>query len=378
MPLDAVYLDMHGAMVVKGLDDAEADWFAATRDVVGAACLIGVSFDLHANLTALACEIIDLASAFRTAPHVDELETRQKTVAMLVDGVGLGRRPAISHVRVPLRLSGEQSSTVVEPAASLYATLPEVDAQAEILDASLFMGYPWAEGDRVGASVAVTAFDDAIGRDAATKIADALWRVRDDFGFGVPFGSMNWCIETALASSEPCVFISDSGDNPTAGAPGDVPLALRCLLAQRVKSAVVASIADPLAVSMAFAAGIGRRITVDLGGKLDAVTEPPLRVEAIVRYLQPNDTMGGDIAVLFVQGISVIVTSRRRPFHFIAHMQELGVDPLAHKIVVVKIGYLEPDLAAHAPLALLALTPGCVDQRHMHGSEPDLASGGTL
>ncbi len=362
LPLAGVYLDLHGAMNVQGMDDAEGDWAQATRKVVGADCLISASMDLHGNVSARFIENVDMLAAYRTAPHVDYLATREKAVEMLVRCLREGIRPLQTRLPIPVILPGERTSTEWEPGLSVYAALAETDKQSGILDASIFVGYVWADEPRASATVIVTGTDETVNKREAARLGQIYWEARHGFNFGVPTGSIDECIEMALATEEDCVFISDSGDNPTAGGVGDVPAFLERLLAHDVPSAVMASIVDATAVSECQAAGLNNTVTVSLGGKLDPVHGRPLTVTGRVIHFQEKDNVGGDIAVLQSGGVKVIITQRRKPFHFVAEFEKLGIDPLAHKMVVVKIGYLVPDLKRAAPKALLALSPGAVNQ----------------
>jgi microcystin degradation protein MlrC len=303
-----------------------------------------------------------MLSAYRTAPHVDYLATREKAVGMLVRCLQEGIRPLQTRLPIPVILPGERTSTEWEPGLSVYAALAETDKQPGILDASIFVGYVWADEPRASATVIVTGTNEAVNRREAARLGQLYWEARHDFNFGVPTGTIDECIELALAAPEDCVFISDSGDNPTAGGVGDVPAFLERLLAYDVPSAVVASITDATAVAQCQAAGLNNTVTVSLGGKLDPVHGRPLPVSGRVIYLKEQAEVGGDIAVLQSGGLKVIVTQRRKPFHTIAEFEKLGIEPLAHKIVVVKIGYLVPDLKRAAPKALLALSPGAVNQ----------------
>ena len=217
LPLDGVYLDLHGAMNVAGMDDAEGDWAAAVRQTVGPDCLISASMDLHGNISARFVAAIDMLTAYRTAPHVDVLATREKACRMLMRCLDEGRRPAITRLPVPVLLPGERTSTEYEPAASIYAALTESDTRTEILDASIYVGYVWADEPRASATIIVTGFDEAVCRQEARRLGQLYWDARHQFAFGVPAGSADECIQQALAAPENGIFISDSGDNPTAG-----------------------------------------------------------------------------------------------------------------------------------------------------------------
>lgn len=367
LPLDGLFLDMHGAMNVKGMDDAEGDWITAARQVVGADCLISASFDLHGNISAREAAALDMLSAFRTAPHIDYMETRERAFTMLVralnEGVRTaGARPHVLRLPVPVVLPGEKTSTEWEPGASLYAPLAEISALPGIWDASIFVGYVWADEPRASATIEITGTDDAAMRREAEKIAQRYWDVRDQFAFGVQTGTIDECIGWALAAPEIPVIISDSGDNPTAGGAGDVPVFLSRLIALDVPDAVVACIGDAPATQTCYEAGVGAEVHLSLGGKLDPVVSNPLPVTGQVKFLLATDELSERQAVVQVGGVLVIIAQRRRPFHYIADFQKLGIEPSQHKIVVVKVGYLVPELKAAAAKAFLALSPGAVNQ----------------
>ncbi len=360
LPLDGLFLDLHGAMNVVGMDDAEGDWIASAREVVGQTCLISGSYDLHGNFTQKQASALDMLSAYRTAPHIDELETRERAFTMLYNALSQGVRPHVLRIRVPVILPGEKTSTEWEPGQSLYGMIS--DDVPGVLDESIFVGYAWADEPRSSATIAVSGTDAEAMRREAARLAQHYWDVRDQFAFGVPTGSMDECIGWALAAPEIPVLISDSGDNPTAGGAGDVPIALSRLIALNVPDAVVASIADTPATDYCYQMGIGAPVDLTLGGKLDPITSRPLAVTGQVKFLLDTAESNERQAVVQIGGVQVIVTQRRRPYHTIADFQRLGIEPSQRKIVVVKIGYLQPELKAIAAKAFLALTPGAVDQ----------------
>jgi microcystin degradation protein MlrC len=358
--LDGVYLDLHGAMKVQGMEDAEADLAAAVRAVVGPNALIAASMDLHGNISQEYIAQIDMLTAYRTAPHRDTLETRRKACQMLAYCLENGVRPEIACVPVPVLLSGEATRTDMEPGKRLWLSLANTDQTPGVLDASLFVGFAWVDEPRAHAAAVVTGADGQIIHQTATRLARAYWDARQEFHFGVQSGSIDECIRWALAAPEPTVFISDSGDNVTAGATGDIPLFLEQLLAHRVPSAVVAGIADAPAVQACVQVGVGATVHLELGGKLDPAHGRPLAVSGQVLRLV-SDAGPGALAVVETQNVVVIITERRRAFTTAADFAQVSVDPLAHKIVVVKLGYLFPELLQMAPAAYMALSPGVSD-----------------
>jgi microcystin degradation protein MlrC len=370
-PLDGLFLHMHGAVNVEGMLDAEGDFLASIRSLVGKDCFIAASYDLHGNVSPPVMANLDLLSAYRTAPHIDWYETLERAYSLQIKCLKEGVVPYKAFIPVPVLFSGEKTSTEWEPAASLYRKIPEVISGDEVMDASILIGYVWADEPR--SSACVTAF--GLNREkvemAARYLAQQFWDVRSLFQFGVTADSVDNCIQIASHSTVQPVVISDSGDNPTAGGAGDTPYVLERMLALRVKDAVFASIADAEAVRKCEAAGAGSTLELSLGGKLDPVHAMPLTVRVQVRSLhvlpwtlssQGDKSVLNHIVVVDAHSILVIVTEHRTPFHRIQDFNDLGIDPYQHKIVVVKIGYLEPELKSLAAKALLALSPGAVNQ----------------
>ncbi|MEU7531936.1 M81 family metallopeptidase [Saccharothrix sp. NPDC042600] len=363
-PFDGVYLDLHGAMHVEGLDDAETHLARRVRQVVGDVPM-SASMDLHGQVTREFAELVDLPTAYRTAPHVDVEETRQRACRLLVDRLRAGGRPVRAWVRVPLLLPGERTSTRLDPARALYARLPAVSARPGVLDASIWIGYAWADAPRsaVNVLVAGTSADAVTG--AARELAEDLWEARDDFAFCVPARSPADAVRAALDSDRRPFFVSDCGDNPTAGGSGDATFFLRTLLdtpalAAGARTAVWASCVDPAAVRACRDTGGGGAVDLAVGGCLSG--DEPTRLTGVVHKVVEDDPVGGDIAVVRSGGVHAVLTSRRKPYHLVADLTALDLDPAAHDLTAVKIGYLEPDLHRAAAGSVLALTPGGVSQ----------------
>ena len=162
------------------------------------------------------------------------------------------------------------------------------------------------------------------------------------------------------------MVISDSGDNPTGGGTGDRAEVVAVLVRHKVKQGLVAGIADRPATDACYQAGTGVTLQLRIGGTIDPQGAPPVAVTARVAKLLSTDTPLERQAVVDVNGISVVLTARRRPFHQINDFTILGLDPTRFKIVVVKAGYLVPAIDAIANPNLMALTGGAVNQDIEH------------
>jgi len=366
LPLDGLYLAMHGAMSVEGMQDADGDWIAAARQVVGKDCLITASFDLHGSLSHRIINNLDMLSAFRTAPHIDKVETTQRACDMLVHCLDQGIRPTLVWSPIPVLMPGERSSTRYEPAKRLWGQLPAMNAHPGVLDASLLVGYVWADEPKATASAVLTGTRPALLQKDALSLAQQYWDARKEFNFGVPTGTLAECIAKAVGMKTHPVVLADSGDNPTAGGTDDRADVLAALLERHVRDVVIAGICDRPATEACYKAGVGATIPLSIGATLDPKASKPVHVTAKVRFVSHLDDPLGRQAVVEVEGISVVLTARRRPFHLIHDFTSLGLEPTHFKIVVVKSGYLEPEIARIANPNLMALTEGAVNQDIVH------------
>lgn len=368
--LDGVVLDLHGAMSVIGLDDPEGELAVAVREVVGPQALVSSGMDLHGNASELLVRSLDLLTCYRMAPHEDHLETKERAARNLVDrltGPLRGVRPLKARVPVPILLPGERTSTRVQPAKGLYALVPEVEARAGVLDAGIWIGYAWADEPRNHATVVVTGDDEEAVVAGAELLAQRMWAVRDDFAPVAPTGSLDECLDRAVASRARPFFVSDSGDNPTAGGAGDVTWTLARLLerpevADGGLDVVYASVPDAVAARAAAAAGAGSTVALEVGARVDAVHEGPVALTGVVEHVRSGDPVALTEVVVRCGGLRLLLTERRKPYHLEVDFTANGIDPRAADVVVVKIGYLEPELHAMAADWVLALTPGGVDQ----------------
>jgi len=365
-PIDGLYLAMHGAMNVEGMEDAEGDWITAARAAVGPDCPITASYDLHGNVSQRIIDALDMFSTYRTAPHIDVEETKRRACTLLLRRLAEGVQPLLLWVPVPVLWPGERTSTVDEPAKSLYAQLPTVDAVDGILDASMMVGYVWADEPRSTAAIIMTGTDPAAMEREGTRLAQAYWDARDDFVFGSRTGTVDECVEWAVGSATRPVILADSGDNPTGGGVGDRADLLRALLARDAQDVLIAGIADRPATDSCFAAGTGARLRLSIGASLDTKGSVPVEAEAEVLVLDPGADLADRQALVRIGGIRVVLTARRRPFHNISDFTRLGVHPAEVAILVVKSGYLSPELAPIANPNLMALSPGVVDQDVEH------------
>lgn len=369
-PYDGLFFDIHGAMSVVGLEDAEGDLIKRIREVIGTEVLVSTSMDLHGNVSERLAEHSDLITCYRMAPHEDALESKERSINNLLDRLenGKGKPKFKAWIPVPILLPGEKTSTRIEPGKSLYAQVPSVADQEGVIDAAIWIGYAWADEARNHAVVVVTGDDKEKVSAGAEKLARAFWNVRNEFEFVAPVATLKESLDMAIAHDEPPFIISDMGDNPTAGGAGDVSWTLQKILArpefktENGPSLIYASIPGPDLIDEALKVGVGGKISAMAGAAVDNRFAPPLALNGTVTAIKEGDRDAEVEVVVKIGSINVIVTKKRKPYHQENDFTDLALNPRETDIVVVKIGYLVPELYDMRKGWIMALTPGGVDQ----------------
>ncbi len=392
--IDGVWLYLHGALEVERIGSGEAALVASIRKRVGPGVPIAVALDFHANNTEELVQAANIVYGYRTAPHVDTEETQCRAAELLVEAIGGGFVPEAAMVRPPMLFPGEMATTPVEPLRSLMREVERAEDVPGVMCASFFDGMAWVDAPHSRASVVVVERPGAgapgVALREARRLARRFWDRRHEFDFEEETAEPEDAIDRAIASREGPVFIADSGDNFTAGAPGDSVWYLRVLLQRELPPTLVAGIACARAVAAAFAeaeaveteeaAGSDsagshapRRdakvsLSLDLGGELDPQGER-MTVEAQLlwhgRVLDKSgarNTRAIAVRCLTNPAVDAIITEGRVSFTSPAIVESAGVAIADYKIIVVKLGYLFDGLRGVAKRSIMAFTPGSACQ----------------
>jgi len=366
MPVDAVFLRLHGAMYAEGVGPAETELVGQVRKVVGPKIPIACTFDLHGNIPARMAEFGDILVGLKTAPHTDVPQTAELAERILLATLAGKVRPVSYALPIPIMVQGEKAMTTSEPFRSLVEEARRLEREGvpgqegKILAATVFVGCAWTDSPDTGMSVIITADGSrATARAAAVSLAQKIWDARRQFAFGCETAELEEGVTRALKAKESPVFLTDSGDNVTASTPGDLPIVLRHLVERRVRSAIVAGLNDTAAVQKCFAAGEGKRLRLSLGATIETRFGAPLRAELqVIRLVNnPRLVVGriGEVEVILGDGPTVFTELRQ--------FEPCKIEPLSRKLVVVKEGYLYPGLSRIAPRYIMLLTPGAGDMR---------------
>ena len=371
--LDAVYLDLHGAMVCEHTEDGEGELLQRVLEIVGDDLPIVISLDLHANVTRAMHRLCDAMTIYRTYPHLDMAATGARAFEQLQPLLG-GAKLHKSMLKIPFLIPLPAQCTDFEPCRSLYDELAELSARPGVSSVDFAAGFPPSDIAECGAAVV------AYGEDAAavdTAAEDLYLRIVDaEASFKTELFEPDAAVVRALqnAGDKP-VVLADAQDNPGAGATSDTTGMLDALVRNGARGAVVAIMFDPEVAAQAHAAGIGARFETALGGKMGFPGVEPYRGEFEVEALgdgrfvftgdmnKNSQAELGSMALLRVvdenSDVRVVVGSSRAQCLDQAMIRHLGIEPAAQRILVVKSTvHFRADFDPIAAETLVALAPG--------------------
>lgn len=364
-PVDAVLMFLHGAMIAEGYDDCEADFVTRMRAQVGADVLIGLELDLHAHIDETLVGVADLIVFYKAYPHIDYTE-RAADLFTLAERTLSGEIDPVMAL-FDCKVMGLFPTTRDGPMPGYIADLFAAEGQGGILSLSLNHGFPWADVPNAGAKMlAIADGDPELARRAAEDYGRRFYAIRAEAT--LPFVPFAEAIAAAKIPGDKPLLLADTSDQTGGGAPGDTTYMLKALIDAGIRNAVYAPLWDVLAVGICFAVGVGAKLRLRIGGKFEPHSGPCLDVDAEVLFLKRDAFQDqleservpiGDIAVIRVEGIEVLLTTRRvgvfSPTMFTHH----GITLEDKQVIGLKNLYKHRDV--FAPLVrdqLFVATPG--------------------
>lgn len=367
-PLHGMLLCLHGAMVCEHEDDGEAALLRAIRQRLGRDLPIAATHDLHANVSDETAGWLDILVSFRTYPHVDQYEVAREAADLLARTLAGAIRPRLRVAR-PALLDGVDHgrTTAPGPMTEILARGAALLAEdARVLSVSINAGFAYADVADAGPSVVlVTDGEHPRVDDLLDEFVAEMWQTRERRT--VQTLSVAQVIERLRAGIDGSgpVVLADFSDNPGGGGYGDSTALLGALLDAGITGVALATLYDPEVTRAAHAAGVGARMRIALGGKMDRSLCQPLEVEAYVRVLtdgrfafsgpmlRGQQVDMGPTAVLEVGGAEIVVTGRRFQAYDRMFFEHAGIDPTRRAVLVVKSA--QHFRAAFAPLARAVL-----------------------
>lgn len=369
---DAIYLDLHGAMVAEHLDDGEGELLARVRALVGPGLPVVGSLDLHANVTAQMLREADALAAFRTYPHVDMAVTGEHAARLLAARVAAGGKWVRAERRLPFLIPINGMCTMLQPSQGVYEELERLEQTPGVASISFAPGFPAADFPECGPVVWAYGTD----ADAVERVTEALYqRVLElepqwSPDFLAPADAVKRAQALAAGASRP-VVIADTQDNPGAGGDANTTGMLRALVEANAQNAALGLFYDPEAVRQATAAGIGNKVRLRLGGQSGVAGDAPFEGEFLVETLSAGKLrfdgpmMNGmdvdleAVAGLRLGGVRVVVSATKTQMLDRNLFRVGGVQPEEMAILVVKSSvHFRADFQPIAQDVLVAKAPG--------------------
>ena len=367
LPVDAVFLNMHGAMIADGYDDCEGDLVARVRRLVGPNVPIGVELDLHCHISRELIRDATVVVTFKEYPHTDFAERADEVFRIIADTLDGNVKP---HMAMrDCRMLGVYH-TSREPMRSFVDRLRSMEGQSDVLSISLAHGFPWGDVSDMGTRIiVVTNNRPERGEALAEELGRQFFEMREQLQ--PRYLTIGEALEQATTGESFPVVLADVSDNSGGGAPNDSTFILRAMLDRDINNAAVACIWDPIAFYLADEAGEGAEIDIRLGGKMGPMSGDPLDLRVKVtgiatdatQYFGRGETRGlakmGDAAALHVRGIDIVVNTRRTQTFSPEAFSCVGIDPTEKRILVVKS--MQHFYAGFAPIAeriLYVAAPG--------------------
>jgi microcystin degradation protein MlrC len=371
--LDAVYLDLHGAMVAEHLDDGEGEILARVRQAIGKDLPLVVSLDLHANVTDEMVEHADALIAYRTYPHVDMADTGRAAAKHLALLLRTKQKFAKAFRRVPFLIPISWQCTNDQPTKSIYQKLAALESDA-VPTLSFAPGFPAADFPGCGPTVFAYGRTQADADTAADNIAALVESHEDDFDGRIftPHEGVRYAMELATRASKP-IIIADTQDNPGAGGDSDTTGMLRALVRNNATKAAIGVIYDPASAKAAHAAGVGATVTLALGGKSGISGDAPYQETFIVeqlsdgQFVAPGPYYGGrdmdmgPSAALRIGDVRVVVSSHKAQLADQSMYRYVGIEPTEQSILVNKSSvHFRADFEPIAEKLLICAAPGAM------------------
>ncbi len=349
LPVDGVFLSMHGAAASELVDDVEGYLLAAVRRVVGEDVPVVVPLDHHANITGQIVDMADVIVGYQEEPH-DPFPTGERAARILFRLIRGEISPTMYWYKIPMMSWADRFMTGEWPMQEWFGLAREMEEHPEVISVSTFPVQPWLDVEEAGwAAIVYTDNNPKLARDLAAQLADKAWELRDAFWEPRRLPPEE-VIKQAIAAEAGPIIISDPAD--ASGAPGDSNCLLAEMLRQEVPCTAFVPIVDAAVVNQAMNAGVGSEITVQLGGTLDPDNHVPVEVTARVvavsdgPKVRTHDYRGyaktHPTALLQVGNIHIVVSKGLGGINHADVYRYFGLEPAEAKMIVVKmIGHFE-------------------------------------
>jgi microcystin degradation protein MlrC len=367
--IDGIWFHLHGAMYVEKIGSADLAFLKNIRAAIGVNVPISLTMDIHANNSEEIKDFCNIVCSYKTIPHVDQSDIERKTANLLLDIIMKKDLVKPILIKLPYIICGEKALGNQEPMKSIFLKIKELEERKSVLTVSFFLGHAWSDSISTSASIVVIPktnkhFDHA--REIAMELEDFINTRINEFKYSSKSLDPRSTVLISLQDKKRIVFISDTGDNTTAGATGMNTVLMKLLLENNTikKKVLIAAIYDKKSYFLLKDYKIGELVEFSLGTNIDEYSKP-VQITGKIKskgdllgYLNAEDDKVGDVCTVSVTNIDIVVANRPESFITLNHFKRAGVSIEDYDLIVVKQGYLFEELSKIADNHYFALTPG--------------------
>ncbi|MGL6115888.1 MAG: M81 family metallopeptidase [Cetobacterium sp.] len=367
--IDGINLALHGSMRVEGLGEAEGDLLEELRNYFKDIPII-VALDMHTTMTDKMFLNCDGYVGYKCAPHTDCYETGEHAANILMEIFNKNKLPKKSWTYIPMLVAGEQSETSTYPMTYYIEKCRKYEKEEGILAVSVLMGFPWADSEDGGMGIYVLGENEDRVKEISKTMAQEIFDGRNEFSFHTetyePFKAYEVALE-ALKDKKFPIYLSDSGDNPTAGSSSDCTDFLKLILNHEKtmeipEPVIYGGIYDPIE-TFKCKNKIGEEVELNLGAKFDNLTTAPIKIKGtVINYLEKWGTYKSDLAVVRMNNVDIVIAEKHVGYISPEMYEDLGLKPKEKCIIVCKLGYLTEQHKEIAKRTIMALTNGSTNE----------------
>lgn len=346
LPLDGLFLSLHGATVFEDAEDGMGTLLQELRMKVGEEIVIAISLDLHANVTPQMVRNVNIIRGYKTYPHNDLYNAGFDATKMLIETIIGKIVPKMLAFRIPMIVQSERTQTTSCQMAVISRMAKEAEENPKILSVSYFQVQPWLDVADMGCTIIVIGDNDMVlAEEIGKRIAKYFWDIKDSFKIELP--SFDDALRMA-AETDDLIIISDPSDSPSSGSTGDSNVIMKKYIERKVPYKTYMLVVDPETVGRAIEIGVGNRGTFQIGGKINIRLYSPASIDAKVKIISDGTfTLEGEwgkgkeynmgrSVVLQYENLYILVmekaVSNNDPGPYIS----MGLDPAKAKMVLVK------------------------------------------
>lgn len=375
--IDAIYLFLHGASKIEGLSEGSGDrqLLEDIRKVTGPYLPIAVVMDPHGNLTEKYVNQMTIGRCYRESPHTDIIETFEIVAYQLIDLLNKRKLTHPVYRKLPFVLGGERSVSTDEPMLSINRKLNKIEEDERILSASFHVGYLRHDTYSAGSGLLIVPSEEKY-RDYAEKVADNLKEycigIYPKFTYHGNALSQEDAINQASNRKENRIVLTDSGDNVTSGAQGNNTELLKGFLGRKIKNGkkiLFAAITDKKLFFKMKQIPFNEVVEVEIGNNIDNLSRSvEVQVKKIamgeLQEMYGDTSSYGETITLRVidNPIDIVIIEKPTSFTGYYQFEAANIDMNDYNVIVVKQGYIFPDLKEFSDYSIMVLTDGATNQ----------------